>query len=181
MSKGGFMRRSANFKTIKKPTTGFEAEMGSGYRRTKLERNRPAPTPSRAAPPPGGEPPSGEIDAYGRHALKYRLPVRAASRSLEVFLEFTRKLDESRCHANVFIDRIALIVAGNDFRTPFVRHGGGNLIEACAQQIADDRFDRLPGKQCRQGMQARGIVQIEANRIFLHRPHRRRVFLPAIE
>jgi hypothetical protein len=31
-------------RAIKKPITGFEAEMGSGYRRIKLE-NRPAPTP----------------------------------------------------------------------------------------------------------------------------------------
>jgi hypothetical protein len=99
----------------------------------------------------------------------------------ETFLEFPGEFHESRGQADILVQRIPLIVARDDFRTPNVRHGGGNFIQTGVQEIGDDRFDGLPRKQRGQGMQTRGIVQIQANRVFLRRPQRRGLFVPEIE
>src|ERR1700676_3763324 len=124
--------------------------------------------------------------------MKYRLPERAASSAapksalfyllrLEFPLEPAGELDESRSKANIFVERVALIVARNDLGTALIRHGGGNFVETGMQQVGNDRFERLPRKQFSQGMQSRGIVQLQAYRVLLRRSHRRRLFLPTIE
>src|SRR5882724_4801251 len=124
----------------------------------------PAVSPSRAS----------SVKRLRRSALLPRL-------RLEFLLEFTGELDEARRQANVLIKRIALIVPRNDLRTPLVGHGGGNLIETGMQQVGDDHFERLPRKQFGQGMQSRGIVQLQAYRVLSRGSHRRRLFLPTIE
>src|ERR1700722_3597095 len=115
--------------------------MGSGYRRTRLKLDQPAPTPcGRSAPPP-----SLAQDARRRHARSIALPSRQRQARLEpvsdrllprfrleVLLEFAGQLDESRRKADVLVERIAPIVPGNDFRTALIGHGGGDFVEAGA-------------------------------------------------
>src|SRR5271155_2757296 len=126
---------------------------------------------------------------------EYRLPEQAASSAgvapplgawplagrLEFLLELTGQVDEPRRKADVLVDRIALIVARNDLRAALIGHSGFNFVERGVQEIGHHDFDRLPGKQLTQGVQARGIVQIQADRVLLGRAHRCRIFLPTIE
>src|SRR5882724_1582009 len=123
---------------------------------------------------------------------EYRLPERAASSGapkralfsrprLEFLLELTGELDESRRQADIFVERVALIVARNDLRTSLIRHGGRNFVETGMQQVGNDRFERLPRKQFTQGMQSRGIIQLQAYRVLLRGSHRGRLFFPTIE
>ncbi len=70
----------------------------------------------------------------------------------EVLLELAGEFDESRREAHILVNRIAVIVARNDFRTPLIRHGGGNFVQSSAQQVGNQGFDRLPGKQFGQGV-----------------------------
>jgi hypothetical protein len=164
--------------------------MGSGYRRIRLKKPTSAHASRGSAPPPGFA-----KDAYGRHGWSIALPSEqrqaerlASSRGacffglrLEAFLEFAGEFHKPRSKADILVQGVALIVARNDFRTPLVGHGGGDFIEAGTQKIGNDGFDRLPRKQCSQGMQTGCIVQIQSNRVFLRGAQRRRVFLPAIE
>src|SRR5580704_123058 len=124
--------------------------------------------------------------------MKYRLPERAASSAapesalfsrlrLEFPLELAGEFDESRRQTNIFVERVALIVTRNDLGTSLIRHGGGNFVETGMQQVGNDHLERLPRKQFSQGMQSRGIVQLQAYCVLLRRSHRRRLFLPTIE
>jgi hypothetical protein len=118
---------------------------------------------------------------------EYRRLERAASSplfpylGLEILFEFTGEFDESRRKADILVNWVAVIVARNDFRTPLIGHGGGNFVEAGSQQIGNEGFDRLSGKQFGQGMQSRGIVQFQADGVFPGGSQRRRIFLPTIE
>src|SRR5271168_4401816 len=71
---------------------------------------------------------------------------------VEALLEFTGQFDESRGETDVFVHRIAMIVPGNDFRTSLIGYGGGDFVEAGAEQIGNDAFDLLARKQFAQGM-----------------------------
>jgi len=97
------------------------------------------------------------------------------------FLEFTGELHEARRQADILVQGITLVIAGDDLRAPFVRHGGTNFVEAGVQQIGNDGFDGLSRKQFRQGMQSRGIIELQAHRVLLRGPHRHCFFLPSLE
>ena len=100
---------------------------------------------------------------------------------LEFLLELTGELDESRRQPDILVERIALIVARNDLRTSLIRHGGGNFVQTGMQEVGNDRFERLPRKQFSQGMQSRGIIQLQAYCVLPRGSQGRRVFLPTIE
>src|SRR5207248_493496 len=94
----------------------------------------------------------GDLAAAGprQHAGRGNIPRPPVSRAglfsrlgPERLLELAGQFDESRREADVLVERIALIVAGNDLWTPLVRHGGGNFVEGGMEQIGDDGFDRL--------------------------------------
>ena len=91
---------------------------------------------------------------------------------LEAFLEFARQFDETGRQADIFVHRIALIVARNDLRARLVGHRGRDFIETGVQQVRDDLLGAAPGEQLGQGVQSRGVVQRQTDRIFFRRPRR---------
>jgi hypothetical protein len=121
--------------------------MGSGL--TKHQKLNDQPTPLKRTPPPGVA-----KDACGRHvtSIAAQDAQRQGGGSLffpchgKVFLAFAGQFHETRRQSDVLVDRIALIVARNHFRAPFVGHGSRDLIQACLEQIGNDFFDRLAGK-----------------------------------
>src|SRR5277367_5658562 len=164
--------------------------MGSGYRRTKTKRPASAHSSKR-----GRATTQRCVECVRSTWGKYRPPERAASSARiedrsgpllrgvgrQVFLEFAGQFDESRREADVLVDRIALIVARNDFRAPLVRDGGGNFVQGGAEQVGNEDLDGLAGKQFAQGVQARGIVEAQAHGILLRGARRCRIFLPTVE
>ena len=94
---------------------------------------------------------------------------------------FSGELDEAGREARVLIDRIAVIIAGDDLRSRFVRHGGGHFIEAHAQEIGDDVLDGLAGEELGERLEPRGVVERQAHGILARGKRRRRFFLPPVE
>jgi hypothetical protein len=112
----------------------------------------------------------------------YRIPRgRGCQGSLQVLLEPAREFDESGRQADVFVRRVSMVVARDDLRPSFIGHGGCNFVQAGMQQVGNELFDLTVRKQCGQGMQSRGVVEIQANRVLFRGPYRHRFFLPTIE
>src|SRR5882672_4030909 len=125
---------------------------------------------------------------------QYRRPEYAASRGLcrihrgrrcrgrlQFLLTPTGEFDKPGRQADVFVRWVAMVVARYDLRPRYIGHGGRNFIQAGMQQVGYEVFDSAVRKQCRQGVQPRGVVQIQANSVLFRGSRRRRFLLPTIE
>src|SRR6266481_2911840 len=101
--------------------------------------------------------------------------------SLEFLLESAGEFDEPGRQADVFVRWVAMVVARYDLRPRYIGHGGRNFVQAGMQQVGNEFFDSAVRKQCRQGVQPRGVVQIQANSVLFRGSRRRRFLLPTIE
>ncbi len=106
-------------------------------------RRRGAPG-KRRAPGTGLRP--GSAPVPGEQLLRsLRLQLR-----FQDLLVFAREFDETRREARIFVDGVAMIIAGDHLGSRLVRHGRGHCIEAHVQQIRDHVLERAPGKELRE-------------------------------
>src|SRR5581483_250593 len=100
---------------------------------------------------------------------------------LELAAMPSRELHEARSGADILVDRIPLLVSGNDLLPGHVRHRGSNLLERGAEQVRDELLRGAPREHVSQRTQPRRIIDRQPHRIFRRRARRGRALSPAFE